>query len=149
MSDSHYLEADGEHTAGGRRMAAYERYRCRSHIIGAFSSVFDCALPIDHDGAHESASGTSWVLTPDDDHCVTTEYLLTNGRTWQSEGTHWHPVALLARRARTKQAAGERMRHDLQHYERTHRRTASQVALRWVWRAKRAVRTTSDRQTDA
>lgn len=138
MSDSHYLEADGEHTAGGRRMASYERYRCQSHIIGAFSTAFDCALPIDHDGAHESASGTSWVLTPDDDPTVTTEYRLGNGR-WQSEGLHWHPAALLARRARTAQGAGTRMRRDLRHYQLTRRRTASQVILRALWRAKRAV----------
>lgn len=61
MSDSHYLEADGEHTAGGRRMASYDRYRCPATRITGFSNVYECALPIGHDDTHETFGGTSWA----------------------------------------------------------------------------------------
>lgn len=71
MSDGQYLEADGEHTAGGRRMAAYERERCAAFLLAGFSNVFECALPDGHDDSHESQGGSSWMdacgdVSPDD-----------------------------------------------------------------------------------
>lgn len=136
MSDSHYLEADGEHTAGGRRMAAYERYRCQSHRIAGYSNVFDCALPIGHDGSHESAGGSSW--DEPDAWAVVTAYQISGGR-WQAEGANYHPRALLARRARTSVRASALMLADLTYYRRRGHRNRSQVLLRVLWRVKRAV----------
>jgi hypothetical protein len=59
-SDDHYLEADGNHTAGGRRMAAGDEWTCGDAYLGGFSAVFVCALPLGHEGSHESMGGTGW-----------------------------------------------------------------------------------------
>jgi len=59
--DEHYLEADDQHTAGGRRVAAEGERACWMTLIGeGWASVHTCALPHGHDGSHESFGGTSW-----------------------------------------------------------------------------------------